>query len=328
MEFEDTATFCKYFSDDEKVIEGIFKENKIRFTQPAALNDPLEFNPILKFDDEIDYYRYKINDILMMSKKDFYYAHLILYRINQYGVLSLTKTPDSFEMWSRYSNGHKGFLIEFKHDFNKFPGMLSKDGSEYPIKKVNYVDDYSISVDCFINQDGTVHNGIDEKLFFNKTSRWEYEKEYRIVRLLSDSSDYKQVLCNPRDRDTKGLYCFDLCLNSIESITFGACMTLENKKKIIGLCHGQVSNFFQALIIRDEKDKYGFQCNVKIWPINNFPDFMSMSDFITDTSAAQHLKKYIEIQNINELPYYNINPQWTTQYYENIKNRLGNKSSD
>ena len=35
-------TFFKYCSDDGRVIEGIFEKHKIRFTQPYALNDPLE----------------------------------------------------------------------------------------------------------------------------------------------------------------------------------------------------------------------------------------------------------------------------------------------
>ena len=33
-------SYFKYFSDQEEVIEGIFKSHKIRFTQPRAFNDP------------------------------------------------------------------------------------------------------------------------------------------------------------------------------------------------------------------------------------------------------------------------------------------------
>lgn len=38
-------SYFKYLSDDSRVIKGIFEDQKIRFTQPRALNDPLEFSP-------------------------------------------------------------------------------------------------------------------------------------------------------------------------------------------------------------------------------------------------------------------------------------------
>ena len=44
-------SFFKYCGDDPKVLRGIFKDQAIRFTQPRALNDPLEFNPTMRFHD-------------------------------------------------------------------------------------------------------------------------------------------------------------------------------------------------------------------------------------------------------------------------------------
>lgn len=321
IDYSILGTFFKYCSDNEKVIGDLFKNHKIRFTQPAALNDPLEFQPTLTFNNDSDNYRYELDGDLLMSKKDFYWAHTILYRIDKFGILSLTKVPDSFDMWSQYSNGHRGFLLGFKHDFNKRPCMLSKVGKEYPIKQVNYVDDYSINMDEFIDQDGKLYLEIDEKLFFNKVSRWRYEEEYRIVRPLSDS-DHKELPYKPRERDTEGRYLFDFSLDCIESITFGAYMAIEKKKEIMSTCEGSSISFFQAIIVRDERDRWGKPCSVKIIPIEIFPDFMNMVHFICDNIEIEGRQNRIKIQKLDELPFYKIDPKWFQQFYENRKARL------
>jgi len=121
------GTYLKYFSDDTKVIAGIFEKNKIRFTQPWGLNDPMEFNPVIRFNDDHrrrDVFLY--NGITLLSEASFYQSQIIEPQINKYGVLSLTKIYDSFSMWSNYANGHKGFLVEFKKDFHKKSCMHQK----------------------------------------------------------------------------------------------------------------------------------------------------------------------------------------------------------
>ncbi len=49
IENPEIKEFCKYISDSDSLIRSIFKNHNIRFTQPLALNDPLEFNPTIKF---------------------------------------------------------------------------------------------------------------------------------------------------------------------------------------------------------------------------------------------------------------------------------------
>ena len=57
MEVKQLRTLFKYSTDSPKILEDLFRKNKIRFTQPAALNDPLEFNPYIRFDSDGDQYR-------------------------------------------------------------------------------------------------------------------------------------------------------------------------------------------------------------------------------------------------------------------------------
>ena len=61
-------TLFKYFSDHEDVINGIFMNGRIRFTQPAVLNDPLEFNPVIRFKQrEGTYVRYCFDGVVFAS---------------------------------------------------------------------------------------------------------------------------------------------------------------------------------------------------------------------------------------------------------------------
>ena len=114
--------FFKYCGDDEKVINGIFKEHQIRFTQPAALNDPLEFNPIIRFKQSEGKYTNYIFDGIVFPSEEIRIRHQLIERqLNDFGILSLTNIPECFDMWSRYANGHRGFLIELKIDFLSIP---------------------------------------------------------------------------------------------------------------------------------------------------------------------------------------------------------------
>ncbi len=150
-------SYFKYFSDDEDVFEGIFTRHVIRFTQPRALNDPLELSPIIRFhDNKINYQSYELDGILLPSVAFFSRVQLIESQINSYGILSLTKNPFSFNMWSQYANGHKGFIIEFKPDFNFSPSMKSKSGEVYEVKQINYVDEYSVCLEDIVDKDGTI----------------------------------------------------------------------------------------------------------------------------------------------------------------------------
>ena len=96
---EQLRTLFKYVSDSTEVINGIFRDHKIRFTQPAALNDPLEFNPTIRFyseDGNFNPFEYK--GINFPSIHDWHQLNIIEPRINRYGILSLCDNPYSFEM--------------------------------------------------------------------------------------------------------------------------------------------------------------------------------------------------------------------------------------
>jgi hypothetical protein len=323
--YSQLPTFFKYYSDDDKVLDGIFKDHKIRFTQPAALNDPLEFKPIIRFEHDGDNYRkFVFKGTGFPSEEERLRIGLIESQFNTFGILSLTKVLDSFDMWSRYASGHRGIALEFKPDFNKYPCMLSSKGEEYPVREVAYVEEYAINIDELLDANGLIdQDRANEKIFFTKTSRWEYEREYRLVRKLGDYRGW-QPLASRLHRD-QNVYLFDFSLDCIESVTFGASMEVGKKTRIMDACKGTDISFLQGVIVRDEKDSFGRPAKIQLIPVNQFPRFAEMGEFITEGNHIGDREKPLVITHLTELPYYASDPQWVHQFMKNRKARISVK---
>lgn len=313
---EELSSFFKYCSDDDVVIDGLFKDNKIRFTQPAALNDPLEFNPTLKFSNpEYAHQLFDLDGIRLPSLEQVYRVQIIESQINAFGILSLTKKPFSFDVWAKYANGHKGFVLELEPDFCKHPCMKSKNGHEYPVKKVEYVDEYILDIEKLTDETGTVSlNVLQNEFFFRKTSRWEDENEYRMIRPLQNLPDYVPKGNRPH-RDDR-IHLFDFSLECIHSVIFGACMAGKKKEMIVEFCKDYPIEFHQAFIIRDQKDEFGKPSYILTIPVVDLVESIDelfergIHSFITDKDNI-HRRKTLKIRELDELPY-------DTGYVDNI----------
>ena len=320
-------SYFKYCSNDPKVLEGIFKDQKIRFTQPRALDDPLEFNPTMRFyDSQSKYQVYDLNGIVFPSIELFFRGQAIESQINAYGILSLTKIPNSFDMWSQYANGHRGFVIEFKDDFYRHPLMKSKAGDEYPVRKVEYVEDYSICLDDLVDENHEIPTEvIHNELFFKKTSRWEHECEYRMVRSLEDHQDYQSPKTNYNYiyTDTKK-YLFPFDWSIVSSIILGTNMSTENKRQIVQCCKEHNIPLFQSHIVRDLKDRFGRPSTIIPFGIDEFmteEKFLQAKPqlFCTDIVKLSHKYSVAKIVKITDLPYYKDYEDVVEQLYRNLK---------
>ncbi len=321
------SSFLKYCSDDDRVIKGIFEDHKIRFTQPWALNDPLEFNPSIRFKNPKKYQWSRYDGIVFPSEEVWVRFNLVEPRINAFGILSLTKIWDSFDMWSRYANGHKGFLLALKSDFNKQPCMLSRVREPYPVREVDYVDEYAIDMEELVDDQGTLREELaHEQLFFRKLSRWRIEHEYRIVRPFSDLPDYTPGANRPH-RDDR-VHLFDFSLHCVEAVIFGACMSVENKRRIMRACEGTGIPFRQALIIRDEKERDrlgGKMGKITTASAGAFPKIRDICPFIlvADATHLNDQQQISEIDSLSKLPYWEDASAWAQWYYEEKKRLLG-----
>lgn len=294
---------CKYLNDDNKVIDGIFKDQKIRFSQPWILNDPVEGNPVinLSFGDDItNYTHYKYRGITLPSYRDQVYMNLIEARYNRYGFLSLSKDIYNYDMWNHYANAHKGFIIDFKQNLDEkkcFHSAALFSGL------VNYVENYEITVNKPIDERGfTTYDYLNRELFLTKTLHWENEKEYRIIRPLAEHPDFIEPVKSISFRDEK-IYLFDFDLNSISTIIFGAAMSSDKKRRIMDLTKKLDITYCQSLI--DKSD------NVTMYylPISNWrnkENFLSMSKqmFLTDDSIFRFRGLKKTVSDLSEIPYY------------------------
>lgn len=317
-------SYFKYFSDHKKVMQGILEHQKIRFTQPRAFNDPLEFSPTMRFhDNQSNYQTYDLDGTIFPSVELFFRVQIIESQINSYGILSLTKIPDSFDMWSQYANGHRGFVIEFKDDFCHHPLMKSKTGDEYPVRKVEYVEDYAIYLEDLVNTNKEIPiEVIHNELFFKKTSRWEHEHEYRMVRPLADSPDYQPPETSYPYTDVTP-YLFPFHWDCVSSIILGANMSTENKKQVVKCCEEHNIPLSQAHIIRDHKDRFGKPSTIITLPINeNNKSILLKSKpqlFCTDTFRLNYQYEVAKIAKITDLPYYKGHEVIVEQLCRNLK---------
>ncbi len=317
-------SYFKYFSDDEDIFEGIFTNHVIRFTQPRALNDPLESSPIIRFhDNKINYQSYELNGMLLPSIQLFSRVQVIESQINSYGILSLTQNPFSFNMWSQYANGHRGFILEFKPDFNFYPSMKSKSGTVYEVKKINYIDEYSICFEDIVDKDGFIPiKVLHDELFFKKTVRWKYENEYRMIRPLSDYSGYKHPETNYVYTDTN-TYLFPFDFDSVASIILGASMSQENKTRIIDICEKNNIVLHQSYIVRNVKDRFGEPSTVIILQVEDSNKNAVINSkpqlFCTDTVCLDN-RDIVKITKLSDLPYYKDHEKIVEELWDNLKN--------
>ncbi len=318
-------TYSKYFSDEREIIDGIFKFGKIRFTQSWELNDPLEFNPCIRFNKPDDkYWRFELDGAQLPSAEDWLKFQLIESHMYYYGILSLSKNVNSFDMWSRYANGHKGFIIEFKEDFNSYPCMKSEDGTEYTVEKVEYTDDYTINIDELLDNSGKIPFDVFRReVLYKKTSRWESEKEYRMVRPLWDCPYFKESKERNPYEDTS-VYLFDFSLECVESITFGAYMSAKNKELIALCCENTDIEYLQAVILKDEEDDSGKPGRVRLMHVDDWggvSELLTFSPeyFCKDTMSIQDPTKIIKIGGLSEIPYYTGNEKHVEEMYERAK---------
>ena len=318
------GTLFKYVSDSSKVIDGIFKNHKIRFTQPAALNDPLEFNPAIRFNlDDNSYKPFKCRGVYFPSRNEWSRFELIEPRINRYGILSLTDNPHSFEMWSHYANGHKGFLLEFKVSNKMKPILQLDEGLSLMAYKVKYVTDYTVNLDRLSQGRNKIpFYKIRDAIFLRKIKNWKYEREYRIIRQLDECETYKPPPKRKSYRDKKGVYLFPLSTNCISSVTFGVHTSSKIKREIIDLCRNTNIVFMQTVIYNDKG-------TINFLPIEHFgtiENYLSLlPQVFTCDSIDEKPREFITVSSLDRIPYYHLQANDWDLYY---KKKLAKKGTN
>ena len=150
--------------------------------------------------------------------------------LQSFGICSFSEIPDDILMWSHYSDGHKGFCVEFSRtDENMLKWARPVD---YPIN-----DEFH-----FINYWKTKpEEQIEEftKIVLTKSKHWCYEKEWRIL----DRPSYVDATYSGHTSTYPD--------SMLSGIIFGARMSQKDRKTIIDILSKKSVAFYEAVIVKD-----------------------------------------------------------------------------
>ena len=208
---------------------GRILSGSIRFTQPGAFNDPFEMVPELYVPEGPGSEKLNIQFSVMAPRReppvgtlgdDFVSDYLsdrtsrrILKSLNQTtGILCLSRNRSSLLMWSHYADGYSGAIVEFDETHEFFSGYFDMEYSKHRPK-----------TDIASYTDGNEPIPIAELCV--KSKEWEYEKEVRVVRNLTDCTCVGTT-------NGFSVYVMDVPLDCIKSVILGERMPVSHQREI------------------------------------------------------------------------------------------------
>lgn len=278
----------------DKNILNVLKNESLKFSSRNDLNDPFELYPyfepietekpeLLNEPDDKEYLvnllKYIPKEVLdTMPKAEWlallrntrnmknpykiknpknwikgYFRDLVpnLLRIlnDTFGILSLSENPLNIPMWAHYSDNNKGFAIGFDTKNEYFFEKHNRELDYRNLRKVNYSTDRPTIKDIY-NPDEIFDT------FFNKSTHWSYENEWRVCRRLEDADDIIQ-------NDGKKLHLFKFNPNIIKEIYFGLRSELKIRDEIIQIVRSN-SKFKDIKFFDIELDEKEFRLIPKL----------------------------------------------------------------
>ena len=274
----------KYLSP-ERV--DVLRKCHIRYTQPKAFNDPFEVSIYLEKladDSRIDstleevlpqelrraYESYPgLRDVMsyiqfeklvvtnfggnlkeLLRKVSRQMAPIFQETINEkfnqlLGILCLSETPDEELMWAHYATGHMGFIVGFDSTHSYFNEQKSISDELRHLRKVDYREKRPVLP--MVELTG-------EEMFLVKSSKWAYEKEWRILRPLSEAMQFEDVHPYP-------IYLFSFPSGAIKSVILGCKIPDEVAKDIINILN--MEHFRHVQIKQAILEKAEYQVSFK-----------------------------------------------------------------
>jgi hypothetical protein len=95
------------------------------------------------------------------------------------GALCLSEVPDSLLMWSHYGASHTGFVVEFDAHHPHFHEQRSAEDDFRHLRRVLYRE---------ARPSAPLTDMEAPELFLVKSGHWAYEREWRILRALSEAA--------------------------------------------------------------------------------------------------------------------------------------------
>lgn len=234
--------------------EQFFTNFKLRFTPPQELNDPRECVPDIRLHDPRGY----IDAVIQRSFESVYFKLLIekpeltpeqalkaivdgsikttedffsnneewvrrifdaFMRVTNrtIGVLSLTESNNNELMWAHYADSHKGFAIGFDSEHSFFKPAKGDPKLCGELMNVQYTDVRPV---VYVEPSKL---DIPKELFFTKTVKWAYEREWRMIKMLKSASEVIN----------SDIHLFEVPNDAIKEVVFGAKIPPEKKETLI-----------------------------------------------------------------------------------------------
>ena len=208
FEFKDDNDFIEKWTGLEASQQGISKSEAYEFVKSIAASEE--------------------SKEAYVNRKSEMFQKLVL---ESFGVCSFSEIPDDILMWSHYSDGHKGFCIEF----NRAPNNMLRDA-----KPLIYPDNDEFPyIDYWL---GLSETQLDQfkKVILTKSKHWKYEKEWRLIERPEDlREDYKGHLVKYTD---------DL----LSGIIFGLRTDASTKAKIKSMLSDRSVNYYEAKPVKNK----------------------------------------------------------------------------
>lgn len=236
----------------------MLRTGKICFSSPLNLNDPFELKPpmqLFESDREMaeavleklyfelvknppelpaelegkltqDEYIERMKQVIQQKLPDLMvrltpgievgYSRFYSVAEERMGMLCLTESPDDLLMWAHYAAAHTGFVIEFDPSHAFFNQRRSEADELRYLRRVVYSPERPML---------TLITAKDLSALLTKSNDWEYEKEWRMMVDLKDSSEIKMV-------GGSQYHLFDFPRASIKSVILGCRVSEETKLEI------------------------------------------------------------------------------------------------
>lgn len=137
-----------------------------------------------------------------------------------FGVLSLTETPDNLLMWSHYGDSHKGVVLGFDESHPFFQGDEVVSGLSR-LNKVEYSQKRPIL---------SISTQNNPKVFLRKSVDWSYEREWRLIRPLTEAASMIS-------REGLSPLClFEIPHGAIKTVVTGSQITPNEYREICDYC--------------------------------------------------------------------------------------------
>lgn len=145
---------------------------------------------------------------------------------SNFGVLSLSETVTSKLMWSFYSDGGRGFVVEFNPSDVWFNCKTADNDSYRHLRQVRYVADREPMY--FASKDDVATR--DDAVLYTKTNEWEFERERRIIRGFKEAKEKVGT-----DNHGKDVFLFEIPPSAIRAVVFGYRATPQQEESLRGI---------------------------------------------------------------------------------------------